>query len=267
MHQFKARIIYNKKFNENYFHCCLYAPKIANESYPGQFVNIKVSDSLDPLLRRPFGVHRVKSSNIEILYEVVGCGTEILSQRKAGEYLDVIGPLGCGFNYRLPITPACRPGRDYRLPILVAGGMGVAPLIFLAEKIKAKGKSLVLIGAKTKSKILCEREFRQLGCEVRVATDDGSKGFKGKVTELLKEVLRLAEGNKRFAIYACGPEPMFKEIAIISKRLDILTEVSLEAHMACGFGACLGCMVNTKNGYKRACKEGPVFNLDDIIWE
>ena len=267
MLQIRAKILYNKRVKDNYFHLVLEAPRINKKSLPGQFLNIKVNAGYEPLLRRPFSVHRVKGINIEILYEVVGNATGILSRRKSGEYLDVIGPLGNGFNYRLPIT-------DYRLPILVSGGMGVAPLVFLADTLAhsqhcpaGKKKILVLIGAKTRNQLLCEREFKRLGCNVKISTDDGSKGFKGQVTDLLKRVLRLAISDKRLAIYACGPRPMLKEISRISKKHKIPAQVSLEEHMACGIGVCLGCAVNTKEGFKRVCKEGPVFNADEISWK
>jgi len=257
MLQVRVKILYNKKIQGNYFHLVLQAQKIAQESLPGQFLNIKVNDANEPLLRRPLSIHRVKGVNIEFLYEAVGRATEILSHRKPGEYLDVIGPLGKGFDYQLPIT-------NYQLPILVAGGMGVAPLLFVAEKL-AKSKSRVLIGAKTDDQVLCEKEFKDLGCDVKIATDDGSRSFKGKITELLKALL-LTMNYKLSTIYACGPRPMLKEISRISKKYNIPAQVSLEEHMACGIGACLGCVVNTKGGFKRVCKEGPVFNGDEIIW-
>jgi len=273
MLQIKSKILYNKEVNSRYFHLCLQAPKIAKASSPGQFLNIKVNDIDQPLLRRPLSIHRVKAANIELLYEVVGTATEILSKRKPGEYLDVIGPLGSGFDggRRLPVRQAgrddaCLSGRQGRR-ILVAGGMGVAPLVFLAERfMKVTSRPLVLIGAKTKNHILCEKEFKDLGCEVKIATDDGSKGFKGYVSELLKYELS-AIRYPLSAIYACGPKPMLKEISLISKRRRIPAQVSLEAHMACGIGVCLGCVVNTKKGFKRACKEGPVFSADEIIWQ
>ena len=266
MLQVKVKILYNRRVKGNYFHLVLKAPRITRNSLPGQFLNIKVNDADEPLLRRPFSIHRTKGANIEILYEAVGRGTELLSQKKSGEYLDVIGPLGNGFDLRLAIS-------DKRQAILVAGGIGVAPLYFLAERLAncnlqiANCKIPVLIGAKTKEQILCEQEFKKLGCEVKIATDDGSKGFKGKITGLLKKILRLAISDKRLAIYACGPRPMLEEIAVISKKHNISAQVSLEEHMACGIGACLGCAVKTKDGYKRVCKEGPVFNVEEIIWE
>jgi dihydroorotate dehydrogenase electron transfer subunit len=271
MFQIKAKILYNNKVTDSYFHCAVYAPKVAKNALPGQFVNIKISETVEPLLRRPFGIHRVCGSNIEILYEVLGQGTRVLSQRKAGGYLDIIGPLGNGFDYRAGV-------RSQESGVLVAGGMGVAPLIFLAEKLTeiknqkipacrqaGKIKNIVLIGAKTKGRILCEKEFKKLGCAVKVATDDGSKGFKGYVSELLKHEL-YAKRYTPNAIYACGPKPMLKEVAAFSKKHSIPAQLSLEEHMACGIGACLGCAVNTKEGYKRVCKEGPVFNAEEMTW-
>jgi dihydroorotate dehydrogenase electron transfer subunit len=150
--------------------------------------------------------------------------------------------------------------------------MGVAPLFSLAEKIKShkvtksqSHKVLVLIGAKTKKQILCENEFKKLGCSVKIATDDGSRGFKGYVSDLLKKFFSTANCQP-LAIYACGPGPMLKEVAAVAKKYNIPAQVSLEEHMACGIGACLGCVVNTQDGFKRACKEGPVFNAGQLIW-
>jgi len=258
MVQVKAKIIYNKRTRGNYYYASFSAPSIAKEASPGQFVTIRVSNGREALLRRPLSIHRANALKIEFMYEVVGKGTEILSQKKTGEYLDVIGPLGNGFDYRLPIT-------DYRLPILVAGGMGVAPLVFLAEKLRGI-KNIALIGAKTKNQILCEKEFKDLGCEVKISTDDGSRGFKGRATDLLQDLLRAMSQEPRAAIYACGPRPMLKEVSSISKRHNIPAQLSLEEHMACGIGACLGCAVETRDGYKRVCKDGPVFTADEIIW-
>jgi dihydroorotate dehydrogenase electron transfer subunit len=278
MFQLKAKLLYNKRIKGNYLQCILQVQKIAKEAQPGQFVNLKLSNNTEPLLRRPFSIHRISRGtpdtrhqtpntrlcdSVEILYEVVGPGTKIFAQKKAGEYLDVLGPLGSGFSVL---------GTWY--PVLVAGGMGVAPLIFLAEKIitrsqghKVTRKPLVLIGARTKKQILCEKEFKELGCDVKIATDDGSRGFQGKATDLLNKLLC----DMRYAIcdmqiYACGPKPMLKEISRLSQRYDIPAQLSLDEHMACGIGACLGCVVKTKAGFQRACKDGPVFKAEEIIW-
>ncbi|MCM8770676.1 MAG: dihydroorotate dehydrogenase electron transfer subunit [Candidatus Omnitrophica bacterium] len=256
--QVKAKLLRNQRVAEKHYKMTLASSRLAKQAKPGQFVEVKVSEGPEPLLRRPFGVHRVSGSNFEILYEIVGIGTQLLSQKKPGASLDIIGPLGNGFT--LSTT-------HHTAHILVAGGMGVAPLLFLAEKLK-KQKPLVLIGAKTKRHILREKEFKQLGCSVKISTDDGSAGFPGKVTELLQDIL---QGHSPWkdnpcALYACGPRPMLKEIALIAKSHKIPAQISLEAHLACGIGACLGCVVNTKQGYKRVCKEGPVFEAQEIIW-
>jgi dihydroorotate dehydrogenase electron transfer subunit len=267
MVQTKAKVIKNIEVTKKYYKILLSCARIAKAAKPGQFLNVKITNSYEPLLRRPFSIHGVRGANIEILFEVVGKGTEILSQRKTGEYLDIVGPLGNGFNYTLHAT-------RYTLPILVAGGMGVAPLFFLAESLK-NHKVTVLIGAKTKRQVLCEKEFKELGCEVKIATEDGSKGFKGLVTELLRNEL-YAIRYTLYAIYGCGPRPMLKEVANISKKYNIPAQISLEEHMACGIGVCLGCVVKlrTPNSelrtdfeYKRVCKDGPVFDAENIIWE
>jgi dihydroorotate dehydrogenase electron transfer subunit len=276
MKQLKAKIILNQRIRGSYFRCVFSAPAIARMAKPGQFVTMKTSDSLAPLLRRPFGIHSAQGARVEVLYEVLGEGTRALSLKKIGEYLDVIGPLGRGFDYQSRAA-SCTPR------IIVAGGMGVAPLFFLAKKIKVHSsqffvrRPLVLIGAKTKSQLLCEKEFRALGCKVKIATDDGSEGFKGRVTDLLNSEL-CAMHYELSTVYACGPKPMLKEIALLSKKYQFPAQVSLEEHMSCGFGACMGCAVKAKlrttdyglrtyEEYVRVCKEGPVFNADEIIWE
>jgi len=256
--QIKAKIISNRQVGRYYFKLTLEAAGFFAKSSPGQFVMVKPRTGAEPLLRRPLGVHGLRGKNIELLYEVVGPATTILSQKKSGEFIDVIGPLGNGFCYE------GRRAKGEGRSILVAGGMGVAPLFFLAEKIK-KLKPIILIGAKTKSLILCEKEFKHLGCDVKIATDDGSAGVKGKVTGLLNTILAI--GDWRLAtIYACGPRPMLEAVNHISQKYKIPAQVSLEEHMSCGFGACLGCAVNTIDGYKQVCKDGPVFDAQEIIW-
>lgn len=275
MFELRAEVIYNRQIKKGYFEIALSAPKIAKTALPGQFVNIRVSSGLEPLLRRPISIHRirvsecqgVKVSEVVLLYEVLGKGTQTLSGKKAGECLDIIGPLGNGFKLD-------------RGPILVAGGMGTAPLVFLAEKLIRTTddgrRTTVLIGAKTKECILCEEEFKKLGCQVRIATDDGSRGFKGYVSELLKQRLSTID-YRPSTIYACGPSLLLKEISRISLEYNIPAQLSLESHMACGIGACMGCVIKVARAperqsardfeYKRVCKEGPVFEAQEIIWQ
>jgi dihydroorotate dehydrogenase electron transfer subunit len=270
MFQTQARVIKNIEVAPQYYKMSLDALAIVNEAHPGQFVNIRVSDSYEPLLRRPFSIHGVKTLRhqgikvpvIEILYKVIGKGTQVLSEKRSGEKLDILGPLGNGFDYQLPIT-------NYQLPLLVAGGMGVAPLVFLAEKLsedrqeKTDNKIKVLVGAKSKDEILCIEDFKRLNCEIKISTDDGSGGFSGKVSGLLKDLLSTRQCRPSI-IFACGPKPMLEAIAVISKKHKIPAQISLEEHMACGIGGCFGCIVDTRNGYKRVCRDGPVFNISDI---
>ncbi|MDP2905794.1 MAG: dihydroorotate dehydrogenase electron transfer subunit [Candidatus Omnitrophota bacterium] len=302
--QCKAKIVSSRRIQGDYYKIVLASPEIAAGALPGQFISVKIDGDYQPLLRRPFSIHRANKRELEILYAVVGEGTRLLSQKKPGKHLDVIGPLGNGFDYERPLdvargrrsTPRRCSGQanDGRL-ILVAGGMGVAPLLFLAEQLVCRPSSvvrkniLVLLGAKNKKEVLCVKEFKKLGCEVKISTDNGSMGFKGKVTDLLKILLTtndpstwfdfahhgsLGAGERpldvtrgrRTTIYACGPRPMLRAISHISLKYNIPAQISLEEHMSCAIGACMGCVVGTLQGFKRVCKEGPVFAADEIIF-
>lgn len=257
MLQIKVKIISNKRFKGSCWHCVVSAPSLAKVSKPGQFLNVRISDGLKPFLRRPFSIHNVCGGRVEILYDVVGEGTRAFAGRKSGDYLDLIGPLGKGFDYR------CAQNKRV---ILIGGGIGVAPLLFLSREIKSKDK-LILIGARTKDQVLCEKEFKNFISDVKISTDDGSRGFSGRVTDLLKNVMSTEPvGKREIQLYACGPKPMLKEVCRIAKAHNLQAQVSLEEHMGCGIGACLGCVVKTKNGLKRVCKEGPVFDAKELIW-
>ncbi len=263
MKDIRAKILSNDKIGNGYYKIGLEAPYIAKNAGPGQFVQVRCSDGADPLLRRPFSVHRVKGQKeIEVLYEVIGKGTEILAKKKRGVTLDVLGPLGNGFS--LPQATS----RQQAIAILIAGGIGVAPLVYLGDELaKKKIKTIILIGARTKKLILCEKDFKKLGGEVHIATDDGSHGCKGFVSQLLQNILGAKGKGREAKVYACGPNSMLGCIASICKEKKIDCEVSLEEVMACGIGACLGCAVKSKGGgYKLACKDGPVFNSKDLIW-
>jgi len=271
MKDIKAKILSNREITPGYFKMLLDAPYIARHAGPGQFVQVRCSDSLDPLWRRPFSIHRPTAhgprlTGIEILYEIVGKGTEVLSRSKSGGFIDILGPLGKGFI--LPRALSLQPQA-----ILIAGGIGIAPLVFLAERLaKRKIKTTVLIGAKTKKALLCEGDFKGMGADVHVATDDGSKGYKGFVSKLFDKVLRTTNDERRMTIYVCGPNAMLKSIADICKKRELYCQVSLEEKMACGIGVCLGCAIEVKGErkgrdvrYKLACKDGPVFDAKDII--
>lgn len=261
MKDIKATVILNENITGSYFKMAIDVPFIAGCAKPGQFVMVKCSDGTEPLLRRPFGIHRIvnKLRGIEILYEVVGKGTEILAEKKSGDILQVLGPLGNGFSFSSIVH------RPSSLVFLIAGGIGVAPLFFLAEKLK-KLKIMVLIGARTRELVLCEKDFKKIGAEVHIATDDGSYGRKGLVTELFKDLLQSTINHKLLTSYACGPEPMLKAVSGICCKENIPCQISLETKMACGIGACLGCVVKMKDGTnKLACKDGPVFDTDNIV--
>ncbi|MDD5427873.1 MAG: dihydroorotate dehydrogenase electron transfer subunit [Candidatus Omnitrophica bacterium] len=266
MKQIYAKILKNENLGNGFRRIGIAAPYLAKNAKPGQFVELRCSGETDPLLRRPFGVHRVTKGGIELLYEIVGRGTEIIARKKPGEILDLIGPLGTGF-----VLPSGKP-----TAILVAGGNGVAPILFLSEVLaKKKVKQHVLIGGRSKSHILCEKDFKRCGARVSVTTEDGSKGHKGLVTHILKELLA-DNGPKPAAIYACGPTGMLKAVANIARTHRVSCQVSLEEKMACGVGVCLGCPVKVKRGhglcgtgyeYKMVCKDGPVFDSEEIYWE
>jgi dihydroorotate dehydrogenase electron transfer subunit len=239
------------------------SPLLARAAQAGQFLHVKV-DSEKTILRRPLSIHAIEGSALFILFKVRGRGTRILSQYKKGDTLDVIGPLGNGF--ALPAQT-----QSPLKQILVAGGIGVAPLLFLAEKLRKsqtqnhKSQNLVLVGAKNKKEVFAEKEFKKLGFKVLIATDDGSRGFKGAVTELLKKELLTLGPQLSASIYACGPKEMFLTIKrIIEPYPGIECQVSFEQFMGCGLGICCGCVIETAHGYKKVCKDGPVFDIKEI---
>ena len=246
MKQLITEIASNKEMTGGFYRMRLKSAYLAGKSLPGQFIEVRCSDGYDTLLRRPFGVHRVVKGGIEILYEVVGRGTDLLSRKKIGDSLDVIGPLGRGFK----LAPAKGAA------IIVAGGNGVAPLLALVERlVHGKRKNIfVLIGAKNKNHILCRDEFKKLGAKVMISTEDGSDGRRGLITNCLSSLLSTMDCGPS-TIYACGPAGMLKVVANIASREHIPCQVSLEERMACGVGVCLGCPVKIKTKHKiRATK-------------
>ena len=212
---------------------------------PGQFVNVKLNGLF---LRRPISICDYDEGKIVIIYKVVGKGTEQMSLMQKGERLDLLTGLGNGYD----LTKA---GEQ---PLLLGGGVGVPPLYRLAKDLLAKGKQVsVILGFNTKSEIFYENKFRALGADVAVTTVDGSYGTKGFVTDAMA-------GKDYSYFYTCGPEPMLKAIYRAAKTSG---QLSFEERMGCGFGACMGCSCKTVTGNKRICKEGPVLEKEDIIWE
>ena len=288
MQQFKAKIITNQKIAPEHYTLSFKTPLFEEAVKPGQFFNIRVNNSLEPLLRRPFSAHKIYKQRIEILYKVVGKATKILSTKKKGDILEIIGPLGNGFDvFRSRNGKLSVPGTEQA--ILVAGGHGAAPLVALARQLRARGvKFTAFIGARNKKHVVCDKELEKLGAKVYIATDDGSKGYRGLVANLLSRSLRAPRSGAKqsqkmrllrslrslamtrageVTIYACGPKPMLKEVAKSAKGHDMPCRVSLEEYMACGIGTCLGCAVKTRSGYKMVCKDGPVFDAKEIIWQ
>lgn len=278
MYQIKAKIIANRKITSQYYNLVVDAPQIAKFAKPGQFINVQISEGYEPFLRKPFSIYRIgppkvkQKSKIELLYKIVGKGTNILSQKKSGECIDIIGPLGNGF-----ILPPERKKNQKQKSgiILIGGGIGVVPLLFLAECLMNFRSFVVsvLIGIKNKKESLLTCNFDKLNCQVKIATEDGSIGSKGLVTDLLKEELKVGRSSSLFMTYSCGPSLMLKEIAKITEKDKIPAQVCLEEYMACGIGSCLGCAVKIKSedfpGFKyvRVCKDGPIFDAKQVIWD
>lgn len=216
---------------------------------------LSVDDSLDPLLKRPFSLHRFINGDIQILYRVVGKATKILKGKKPGDVMEVLGPLGNGFPQDIK--------KDARM-IFAAGGMGVAPILALADIFSGR-KPHLFYGARTEKELLCIDEFRALGIDPVISTDDGSSGKMGNIVNDIGDFLNTNPSDD-YIIYSCGPKPMFAALAGLAGKYKIFAFMSLEENMACGIGTCLGCVVQTRNGYKRVCKEGPVFSSEEIIW-
>ena len=211
---------------------------------PGGFVNIRLEGLF---LRRPISVYDSEPGSLTILYKVVGKGTEQMAGMKPGETLDVLTGLGNGYD----LTKAGET------PLLLGGGVGVPPLYLLAKKLIAEGKKpQAVLGFNTAGEVFGEEEFRALGCDVTVTTADGSYGVKGFVTDALPEEYSY--------FYTCGPEPMLRAVYRAAKTSG---QFSFEERMGCGFGACMGCSCKTITGYKRICREGPVLEKEEILWD
>lgn len=246
---FRAEITENTQIDKYHFLLQLAPLEQTPEPRPGQFYMVGCADGYDPLLKRPFSVFSAKDGTISLLYRLKGKGTSLLSKKKPGDVLDVVGPLGN--HYPLPLKDTA---------LVVAGGMGIASVYPLIEKLRVRAH--VIYGARSAEELLFVEEIRAMAAEVAICTDDGTYGHRGTVVNLLKDVS--FEGR---VLYACGPEVMLRAIAELSKEKNFSGYISLEERMACGVGACLGCAVKTLHGYKRVCKEGPVFAIGEIAWE
>lgn len=255
-----AKVLENNKIAPEHYRITLAAPKISREALPGQFIMAKCSDATDPLLRRPVSFNRIdrEKGTIDILFKVVGKGTRLLSEIEPGEDIDIIGPLGNGFK-----IDASR-----QIAVLAGGGAGIAPLLALAKEIAPKIKArYALIGANNINNVILEDDFKELGFEMVISTDDGTYGKKGLLTTVMLEIIGSKIEAANSFIYACGPRPMIKELESISTQYKIPCQLSLEEWMACGIGACNGCTVKTKKGYKKVCSDGPIFNAGELLWQ
>jgi len=282
------------------FHPDYFLQRFTSESLsfqPGQFVMVKPSGLLDPFLPRAYSILRVRRESnrkgghmVEILYKLMGKGSTALSRLKPGDRVDLLGPLGNGYHVLPSLTTA----------LLVVGGIGVPPVVALAEMLArsqfmgrrprngkvGRQKMIAFVGGKTSDDILCLSDFRKAGAKVHVATEDGSLGHRGLVVDLMETYLKLQANRQGATIYACGPHAMLHAVAKIAERFQVPCQVSLEADMACGFGACMGCVIPVKQSavsikqpaeetwdtdgkrrtYKLCCKDGPAFDAQEIAW-
>jgi dihydroorotate dehydrogenase electron transfer subunit len=260
--QHSLKIISNKQICGKYFHLVLQAKELAPRIKPGQFIHIKVNDGFEPLFRRPFSVYRAKAQKVEVLYEPVGHGTRTLSSRKTGEVVDVLGPLG---------QPFTLPGKDIKQVVFIAGGIGVAPFLLFSDVLKTCSvgngfkpfPTILLYGARTRDQVFSMKEFKKNGVKTFIATEDGSIGAKGRVSELFSKVT-IDPASTR--IFTCGPKAMMAAVQKFAGDSGLKGEGSMEEVMACGLGACLGCSIKTTKGYRTVCHDGPVFALDELIF-
>lgn len=271
MKNIKTTILSNQEVSPDYYRMKILAPGITALAQPGQFVMFRSQATDEPLLRRPFGIFQTGTlasdcdglpgkEFVEILYKVVGRGTGIMRELHEGDRVELLGPLGRGFTL-------AEEGREQ---ILVGGGIGLVPLYMLACELVKKSKVRLLIGGRSRQDVLMVTEFERLGVETYVSTDDGTLGEEGPVTQVLQRKLGKYPDA---AVYACGPMPMLEAVYHICQPRQVALQVSLEAFMACGVGACLGCVVKGAGHseenphYLCTCKEGPVFRAEELDWQ
>jgi len=249
-------------------------PAASCQARPGQFIMLRVSDQSAPLLRRPFSLCGTDGETIEIIYRVAGKGTAIMAAWKEPQKINFVGPLGTGFS--IPEDPGTA--------FLVAGGIGMAPLLLLLQHLgeqRPMAGRKIFMGGKTADDIRLLDDFKPLPADILIATEDGAAGFRGLVTDLFAHQLEKCTPRElqMAGIFSCGPPAMAQVVSAIAARLGISCQLSLEANMACGIGACLGCAVKTRSRagtdetdgrtfyYQRVCAEGPVFDSRELVWD
>ena len=256
-----APVFSQRETVKGHFLIVLKVPASFRESLPGQFVMVRMETCDQPFLSRPFSIYSAyshgKDTFMEIMYKVAGKGTEAFSRLREGDILNILGPLGKGFDL---------PSECDKI-VLIAGGVGIAPLSFLAERCEKECNGAEIIcymGAGSLEALVGMDRINGICSVVKISTDDGSWGHPGLVTELFRRDMELyADNDSR--IYSCGPNPMLKSLHALLKDRPVPCQVSLEERMACGIGACLGCVVKTKSdGLVRVCKEGPVFDISSV---
>lgn len=256
----KAEIVAHSDAGPGYRFLVLDAPRLAAALEPGQFVHVRVPRLEASALRRPFSVFDADDGRVTLMYKIVGRGTEALAKSRVGDFVDVLGPLGHGF-------PTACSG----VPLLVGGGYGVAPLHFLARRLRDP-RAVLFIGGRTKDDLLALDRFAELGVDVRTATNDGSAGAKGFVTEPLDDALAaLRERGERFELFTCGPDGLLRAVAQRAVGTGMPGWISMDRHMVCGVGACFACIQQIRGAdgrpfNARCCVNGPVFKAVDIIW-
>jgi len=262
------KVVSNEKICPRFYRLCLDACLPARQAKPilkfikpGQFIHIKVSDGLEPFFRRPFSVYRAQKY-VEILYEPIGMGTKIMATKKPGDMLDVLGPLGNWFSL---------PPKKTKQIVMIAGGIGVAPFLIFSDVLKRKERfqtvsyeMILLYGGRSGGHVFPMKEFKKNGCKVYVATDDGSVGLKGRVSQLYDKI---KTDPQTTAVYTCGPSPMIASVQEFTKKHNLWCQASCEEVMACALGACLGCSIETISGYKTVCYDGPVFDIREVIFK
>ncbi len=230
----------------------IFSPELTSIIKPGQFLNIRVTERIYPLLRRPFSVCDIEGDYLYLMFNIMGEGTSILAHKPIGTNLDILGPLGNGFNLE----------GNYETAVIVAGGLGVAPFPFVTRKLNGKKNIISFIGGKTKNDVIIYNLKN-----VKEASDDGSRGFKGNVVQLLENNIELLQSGT-IKIFACGPTVMLRVLKEFCLKHNFECEVSTECAMACGFGICQGCPIEStteQDHYQLVCKDGPVFNIKDVV--
>lgn len=264
MQIYDTTILSHEVLSGGYRMICLRAPAIADEARPGQFIHLRIPNIAPSSLRRPFSLCKADAGVLSILYKEVGRGTEAMGRLHVGDAVNIIGPLGNTF----PI-PA-----ESAVPLLIAGGFGVAPLLFLAERLSPR-KGILFVGGRTCADVLLVEEFKALNWETQVCTNDGSFGTKGFVTAAL-DAWQSQHPATRIEMYCCGPEPLLEAVDKRAVDWGVKAWLSLDRRMGCGMGACLGCVQmmkrtgadGTEEKYRaRVCKDGPIFKAGTLVWE